>query len=135
MGQIPCRRPPDARNCLTGPDILSSSEQVRVDAGFLYYFGLQLLGEYRGGILQKPVANRHRLFGESPQDIRPALFPPCAVLRHTAMSRLIASYATVGLTLPRGVFVFFSSTRPSSPRIAKSDETFLTSRLRILANS
>ena len=63
--------------------------------------------------------------------------PPSAKHRqdHTAMSRLIESYGTVGFTFPRGVFVFMSSTTPNCSRIARSAETFFTSLMTTFANA
>ena len=60
---------------------------------------------------------------------------PVPGLDQTAMSRLIESYGTVGLTFPRGVLVFISSTTPSCSRIARSAETFFTSLMTIFANA
>ncbi|OGP33886.1 MAG: hypothetical protein A2X88_02125 [Deltaproteobacteria bacterium GWC2_65_14] len=59
----------------------------------------------------------------------------CSSSRNTAMSKWIESYGTDGLTFPRSVFVFLSSTSPNSSRIDRSAETFLTSLWMILASS
>lgn len=98
--------------------------------------------------------DRRAIWRHSSEPIDPSVHPPAIgrmsrietyLLPHfqgchkrsdqTAMSRLIESYGTVGLTFPRGVFVFMSSTTPNCSRIARSAETFFTSLMTTFANA